>query len=248
MERTREPERKLTAARVIPLVAILVVAVIGFQYLRDYLTFDMLRENRQMLLDLRDGNYVVAVGFFLAVYVAIVAFSLPGATIASLTGGFLFGVFPGVLFNVLAATVGATVIFLAARTGLGEWLGRKMENAQGTLRHFNDGLRENEISFLFLIRLLPVVPFFVANLVPALVGVSVGRFVVTTFFGIMPGAMVYTWIGAGLGSVFARGGRPDLGVMFEPRILIPILALCMLALLPSLVRKMRKGGVSVWKG
>jgi len=233
--------------RVVPFAAILVVAAVGFLFLRDYLTFDMLSRNQQSLLDLRDRNYGLAVISFLAVYVAIVSFSLPGATVASLTGGFLFGLFPGVVFNVLAATVGATVIFLAARMGLGEWLVRKMENAQGMMRQFNDGLRENELSFLFLIRLVPAVPFFVANLVPALVGVSAWRFVLTTFFGIMPGALVYTWIGAGLGSVFARGGRPDLGVMFEPRILAPILALCALALLPLAVRKMRKGETSAWK-
>ncbi len=235
------------ARRMVPFAAILVVAAVGFLFLRDYLTFDMLSRNQQSLLDLRDRNYGLAVISFLAVYVAIVSFSLPGATVASLTGGFLFGLFPGVLFNVLAATVGATVIFLAARMGLGEWLARKMENAQGMMRQFNDGLRENELSFLFLIRLVPAVPFFVANLVPALVGVSAWRFVLTTFFGIMPGALIYTWIGAGLGAVFASGGRPDLGVMFEPRILAPILALCALALLPLVVRKMRKGETSAWK-
>jgi len=95
---------------------------------------------------------------------------------------------------------------------------------------------------LFLIRLVPAVPFFVANIIPALVGVPVSRFVVTTFFGIIPGGVVFTWVGAGLGEVFARGETPDLGIIFEPHILGPILGLCVLAALPMLVKALRRMG------
>jgi len=103
-----------------------------------------------------------------------------------------------------------------------------------------DGLRENELSVLFLMRLLPVVPFFLANLIPAALGVGLGRFALTTFFGIMPGALVYTWVGAGLGEVFARGGSPDLGLLFEPQILGPLLGLAALAALPMVLRLFRR--------
>ena len=89
---------------------------------------------------------------------------------------------------------------------------------------------------LFLLRLLPLVPFFAANLIPALLGVSLWRFAVTTFFGIMPAAFVYTAIGAGLGEVFAAGKAPDLDVMFTPRVLLPVLGLCLLAVLPVVVK------------
>ena len=226
--------------KLLPLLVILVVAVAGYFTLGDYLSFDTLRDNREALLGFRDQNYALAVLAFMAIYVAIVAFSLPGAAVASLTGGFLFGVFPGVLLNVGAATIGATIIFSAARYGLGEALSRKMDASEGTVKQIKDGLRDNELSFLFLMRLVPAVPFFAANLIPALVGVSTFRFVFTTFFGIIPGGLVYTWIGAGLGEVFARGQIPDLGLLFSPHILGPILALCALAALPVVLKLFKR--------
>ena len=224
--------RKSGLARRLPLLAILVVAAVGAFTLRDYLSFETLSENRESLISFRDANYLLTVLVFIAVYVVIVAFSLPGATIATLTGGFLFGVFPGALFNVTAATIGATLIFLAARMGAGDRLAARLDASEGRVRKLREGLRENELSVLFLLRLVPAVPFFVANLLPALVGVSLGRFVLTTFFGIIPGGVVYTWVGAGLGEVFERGETPDLGIIFEPQILGPLLALCALAALP----------------
>jgi uncharacterized membrane protein YdjX (TVP38/TMEM64 family) len=89
---------------------------------------------------------------------------------------------------------------------------------------------------LFFIRLVPVVPFFVANLIPAFLAVPLHRYVISTFIGIMPGALVYTSVGSGLGEIFARGETPDLGVIFEPHILLPIIGLCALSLLPVFVK------------
>jgi len=231
---TAEP--KTTFARKLPLIAILVVALIGAFTLRDYLSFEALRDNREALVAFRDTNYIGMVAIFMAIYIAIVAFSLPGATVATLTGGFLFATFPGALFNITAATIGATAIFLAARWGLGEKLAAKMEDSTGAVKSIKDGIDENQWSVLFLMRLVPAVPFFVANLIPALVGVPTRRFVISTFFGIIPGAVVYTSVGAGLGGVFERGETPNLGIIFEPQILLPILGLCALAALPLVLK------------
>ena len=178
---------------------------------------------------------------FIAVYVGIVAFSLPGATVATLTGGFLFATFPGTLFNIVGATAGASLIFLAARWGLGERLATKLEASEGKVKKIKDGIDENQWEMLFLIRLVPAVPFFVANLLPAFLEVPLHRFVISTFLGIIPGAVVFTSIGAGLGEVFARGETPDLGVIFEPHILLPILGLCVLAALPIAIKVLRGG-------
>lgn len=227
--------------RRLPLILVLIVAVIGAFTLGEFLNFETLRDNREALLAFRDAHYLATVLVFMAAYVAIVAFSLPGATPATLTGGFLFGVFPGALFNVTAATIGAVAIFLAARWGLGDRLAARMDASEGRVRAFRDGLRENEFSVLFMIRLVPLVPFFVANLVPAFVGMRLRNFAAATFLGIIPGGVVYTWVGAGLGEVFARGETPDLGIIFEPHILGPILGLAALAALPMLLRVLRKG-------
>ena len=235
-EATETVKTRSGLARYLPIIVIAVVAVIGAITLRDYLSFDALRENREALIAFRDSNYLLtALGFMLA-YTVIVAFSLPGAAIATLTGGFLFSLFPGVLFNVTGATLGAVVIFLAARWGLGETLKERMDASDGMVAKIKKGLDENQWSMLFFIRLVPAVPFFVANLIPAFLAVPLYRYVISTFFGILPGALVYTSVGAGLGEVFARGESPDLGIIFEPHILLPILGLCALSLLPVIIK------------
>ena len=228
----------------IPLILIGIVAVVGAFTLRDYLNFQTLAENRERLLEFRDANYVLAVAVFVALYALVVAFSLPGATIFTLTGGFLFATFPGALYNVTGATLGAIAIFLAARWGLGDRLAAKMNTSDGLVKRIKDGIDKSQWEMLFLIRLIPAVPFFVANLVPAFVGLPLWKFAVTTFLGIIPGAVVYTSVGAGLGDVFAQGKTPNLSIIFEPQILLPILGLCALAALPLVLKAVRgKKGV-----
>ena len=232
-------QTKPSILRHAPLAAILIVAAIGAFTLKDYLSFDTLRENRETLLAFRDTHYFAMVAVFIAIYFAIVAFSLPGAAVASVTGGFLFGLGLGTTFNVLAASLGAIAIFWAARAGLGKSLAAKMEASDGTLKKIKQGLHDNEISVLFLLRLVPAVPFFVANLLPALVGVKFRNFALTTVLGIIPGALVFTWIGVGLGEVFDRGESPDLSLLWEPQIIGPILGLSVLAALPIVIKAVR---------
>jgi uncharacterized membrane protein YdjX (TVP38/TMEM64 family) len=224
----------------LPFLLILVVAGIGAFALRDNLTFEALAENRDALVAFRDANYLLAVLGFIAAYVAIVGFSLPGATLATMTGGFLFGIFPGVFFNVLSATIGATLIFLAAKHGFGAGFSAKMAERGGASARLQSALQDNEWSALMIMRLAPVVPFFVANLLPAFVGVRTNRFIITTFFGIMPGTLVLTSIGAGLDRVFATGEMPDLSILFAPHILLPILGLVALSALPIILKYVRK--------
>ncbi|WP_050929319.1 TVP38/TMEM64 family protein [Aestuariivita boseongensis] len=236
MDREREKPGYL---RHLPLIVILTVAAIGAFLLRDTISFDTLRDNREALLAFRDENFFGLAAIFITVYVLIVAFSLPGAAVASVTGGFLFGLVAGTAFNVIAATIGASLIFIAARAGLGEVLMAKMEASDGKLKKLQQGLQENEISVLFLLRLVPAVPFFVANLLPALVGVRFFNFLWTTAVGIIPGAIVFTWIGVGVGEVFDRGGMPDLSLLWSPQVLGPILGLAALAALPIVIRTLR---------
>jgi uncharacterized membrane protein YdjX (TVP38/TMEM64 family) len=211
---------------------------LGWWLLRDYLSFSALAENREALIAFRDANYIGTVAVFIAVYALIVAFSLPGATIATLTGGFLFATFPGALFNITAATIGATAIFLAAQTSFGARLGaarrlrRGGEEDQGRDRRepVVDAVPDAPGAGRALLRRQPH---------PRLPRGAARRFVISTFFGIMPGAVVYTSVGAGLGEVFARGETPNLGIIFEPHILLPILGLAALAVLPILIKALR---------
>jgi len=226
--------------RIVPFAVIILVAVFGFVFLRDYLSFEQLAKNQEALQFWRDSNFILASLAFIAVYIVVVAFSLPGAAIISLTGGFLFGLFPGALYNIGAATIGATLIFQAARMGFGEALSAKMDSAHGAVKKIKDGLNADEVSYLLIMRLVPAVPFFVANLIPALVGVKLKRFLWTTFVGIIPGGVIYTWVGAGLADVFAKGETPNLGIIFEWQVLGPLLGLAGLAMLPVIFKKFKR--------
>lgn len=234
-----DPKANGLAAK-IPFLMILLAAGIGAFVLRDHLNFETLTQNRQALIAFRDQNYTVAVGVFMLAYIAIVTLSLPVSTLATMTGGFLFGIFPGVLFIITAATVGATLNFLAAKHGFGAQFAAKMAERGGGAARLQAALKENEWSALFIMRFAPIVPFFLANLIPAFVGVRTNRFIISTFFGIMPGALVLTSIGAGLDTVIARGEMPDLSVLFAPHILLPILGLAALAAVPIVLKYRRK--------
>ncbi|SFT15873.1 Uncharacterized membrane protein YdjX, TVP38/TMEM64 family, SNARE-associated domain [Sulfitobacter marinus] len=231
-----QTDSKSAWAGYLPIAVIVLVAVVGFFTLGDYLSFETLRDNNEALIAFRDTHYGLTVIVFIATYILIVGFSLPGAGIATITGGFLFGTVFGVLINVTGATVGAVVIFLAARMGFGEKLKARMDASEGMVRKIKEGIDNNQWSMLFFIRLVPAVPFFVANLIPAFLGVMLYRFVISTFLGIIPGSLVYTSVGSGLGAVFARGETPNFGIIFEPYILFPILGLCALSLLPIILK------------
>jgi uncharacterized membrane protein YdjX (TVP38/TMEM64 family) len=231
VEHAPSPGTRALWLRRLPILVILAAALAGAILLRDTLSFEALARHREALLAFRDANYLMTVLGFVAVYIGIVAFSLPGGTVATLAGGFLFGLFPGVLYNITGATIGAIAIFLAARSGFGDRFALKLQSAGGAAGRLMAGIRENEWSVLF----------FLANLIPAFTGTRLSTYAATTVLGIIPAALVFTSVGAGLGEVFARGETPDLGILFTPPVLLPILGLAVLAALPMVVKAVRRG-------
>ena len=224
--------------RWIPLLVLLSGAVLFFVFgLQDYVSIEQLKAHRAALTDwvLRYG-FVAGLIYALA-YAVMTAFSIPGGAIATIVAGFLFGLWVGTLIALLGATVGATALFLAARTALGDLLRRR---AGGALKRMEAGFQRDAMSYLLVLRLIPIFPFFLVNLVPALLGISLRVFVIGTFFGIIPGTLVYASVGNGLGALLDRGETPDLGIIFEPEILLPILGLAVLAMLPIVYRKWRE--------
>lgn len=226
--------------RRLPLLVVLAIALLGAAFFRDQFSFDALAQRREALIAFRDAHYLQAVGLFILTYITIVALCLPGGTVATLTGGFLFGLFPGVFFNVIGAATGAILIFLVARSSLGEGLARRVVAGGGPASRLILGIKRNEWSVLFIMRLVPLVPFVLANLIPAFTGSSLHRYAVTTFFGIIPGALVFTSVGSGLGKVFEAGETPDLGIIFSPPVLLPLLGLAALSALPMVLKALRK--------
>lgn len=166
---------------------------------------------------------------YVALYAAAVAVSLPGATVLTLAGGLLFGAVAGTACAVAGATAGAVLLFLAARYVIGDWLARR---AGGLMARLRPGLERDGFSYLLALRVLPLFPFWMVNLAPALVRMRVGTFALATLIGIVPGTAVLASIGAGLGSVLASGRQPDLSTVLRPAVLLPLVGLSLLSLLP----------------
>jgi uncharacterized membrane protein YdjX (TVP38/TMEM64 family) len=220
------PQHVVSARRLIPL-GLLVAAWVAFMLAGGYhyLTFTALAENRDWLCSLVQNWGVAAIFLYIAVYGMLVALSVPGAAVLTIAGGFLFGTWLGALGAIIGGTLGATGIFLAARSGLGG-LAQRAGPLVGKLEA---GFRADAFNYLLVLRLVPIFPFWLVNLVPALVGVRLPTYVLATFLGIIPGTFVYASLGNGLGSVLEE---PDLGIVFRPSVLVPIAGLALLALIP----------------
>ena len=231
-----QPSDKATSlARLLPLAAVLAVIVAVFIFgLDEYLSFDMLSNHRQDLIQWTQENRLLAIVGFVAIYVLVVALSLPGATLLTLAGGFLFGTVETTIYVVVSATIGALGIFLITRYALADFFHAKTGDAGHKMEQ---GFRENALSYLLVLRLVPLFPFWLVNLVPALFGVPARTFVIGTFLGIIPGVAVYSSVGSGLGTVFDSGDAPDLGFIFEPEILGPLIGLAVLSLIPIVYKR-----------
>jgi uncharacterized membrane protein YdjX (TVP38/TMEM64 family) len=229
MAETGAPSR-LSFKRLLPLL--LLAAGLGAFFalgLNRYLSLDALADNRVRLQAWVDAHQLMAVPAYILTYAAVVAFSLPGAAIMTMTGGLLFKWVFGAMWAVLGAALGATILFLAARTAIGEPLRAR---AGPWMKKLETGFQRNAFSYLLALRLVPVIPFFAINLIPAFLGVKLWMFVVTTLIGIVPGAVVYAGLGNSLNAILYAGGTPDLRIILKPEILLPILGLIALSLLP----------------
>ena len=223
--------------RFLPL-AVLIAGLIAFFALRldRYLSLSALAENRVMLLDWVTKSGALAPLVFIGLYAAVVATSVPGGAVMTLAGGFLFGTMLGTVYSALGATIGAAAVFLAARTALGEIL---CARAAPFLRKMEAGFRDNAVSYMLHLRLVPLYPFWLVNLVPALLGVPFAIYIATTMIGILPGTAVYSSVGNGLGALVDAGQMPDIHIIFKPAVLGPLLALGLLSLAPAFYRKFK---------
>ncbi len=201
------------------------------------LSFEALRGHRAWLMAEVAQHPARSAFLFFLIYVAATAFSVPGGTVLTLAGGFLFGTVAGSLLVLGAATLGACIVFMAARTALGDLLRRR---AGPFLKRMEEGFRNNGFHYLLVLRLVPLFPFWLVNLVPAFFGMRLRSYALATLIGIAPATIVFASLGSGLGSVFDAGDSPDLGLLFTPRLLLPILGLALLALAPLLYRRLSR--------
>lgn len=221
--------RRFLPLLVLVLLAILVRAL-GWT---DYLSLDMLRQNRQILLRYVEHYPLLAPVFYMVLYTVSTALSLPGAALLSVFGGFLFGL-PYALFYVLiGATLGATLIFLVAKTSIGDLL---RERAGPKLKGIEEKICKDAVYYLLFMRLMPLFPFWLVNIAPAFVGIALWTFVWTTAVGILPGVFVFTQSGVGLGSLLERNEEVSLGSILTLEMRIALLALGLFILVPVLYK------------
>ena len=207
------------------IVVILLAGLAGFFYfdLASYFSLQSLQENRTALRNFTAENYVLAVGIFVAVYILQTVFSLPGAAIMTLAGGFLFGPVRGTMFVAVGATIGATIAFLAARYVLRDWVEKKFGK---TIAPLQRGFAKNDVSYLLTLRLVPLFPFFIVNLVSGLTRMKIRTYIIATAAGIIPGSFVFAFAGQQLGNI------NSLGEIVSPPVLTAFVLLGLLALTP----------------
>jgi uncharacterized membrane protein YdjX (TVP38/TMEM64 family) len=240
--------------RWMPLAALATAVVAAWSTgLHEYMSLNAIAENRDALMAFVSGNLVLAGIGFMTVYMVAVALSLPGASLLTILGGFLFGWMVGGTLTVLGATAGAVIIFMVARTSLGETLASR---AGPWMNRLSQGFRDDAFNYLLFLRLVPVFPFWLVNIAPALAGVSLGTYALTTLIGIIPGTFAFSVLGSGLDSIIeaqkatfdacvAEKGASnctfslDVGALVTPELLAAFAALGFVALIPVIFKKLK---------
>lgn len=235
----REKNVLRTLLRLSPAIMILLIALAAvLAGVPAMLTWQTLGARQAELAAFVLAQPILAAAAYVGTYVAIIAASLPLAAVATVAGGLLFGPVVGPVLTVLGATAGASVAFFAMRGVFAALLARR---AAGLVARLAPRLRQDGLSFVLAMRLLPVVPFWLVNLAAGASGMSWRPFALGTLVGVVPATIVYSGIGAGIGAVLAEGREPDLRVILSPPILLPLIGLAALALLPVAWRRWRGG-------
>jgi len=213
----------------LPLLLILIIFILIFSTgLNTYLSFESLKKHHTFLLAWTHGHVYLSALIFVVIYTLAVAVSIPGATFLTLLGGFLFGSVFGSMLVVISATMGATLLYFAVKSSLGNWFAHKAAGWSGRMRQ---GFQKHAFCYLLFLRLVPIFPFWVINIVPSILGVRASTFVIATFLGIIPGSVIYVMLGSGLNHILASNQTPNLSILLDSKVLYPLLVLAVLSLL-----------------
>ncbi|WP_367715867.1 TVP38/TMEM64 family protein [Nitratireductor sp. GISD-1A_MAKvit] len=235
-------EQRSRVKRFLPLILLFAGLACGyFLGLHRYLSLDFLSESRGFLRDFVAENPFLAPFGFAVLYALAVAFSFPAASILTLFAGFLFGWLLGGALVAVAATIGASAVFLAARGALSGVLTQKIG---GRVSRMAKGFEDDAFSYLLVLRLAPIFPFWVVNIAPALFNVPLKTYASATFLGILPGTFAYAYLGHGLDSVLVAAGNAGrevtLGDLVTPQLTLAFAALALVAAIPVVVKKLRR--------
>ncbi|MEC7489601.1 MAG: VTT domain-containing protein [Pseudomonadota bacterium] len=231
-------DTQLSGVKVLTLTTIgMGLAVFIALFLNETFSLDAIRSHRESLHYWAQKFYLLSPVVFAVAYAFAVAFCIPGAVFITIAAGFMFGSYLGTVYAVVGATMGAVAVFLVAEYLLARFLTVKAGLA---IKHFKVGFRENELSYMLILRLVPLFPFWLVNIVPALCGVSLRTYTIGTLTGIIPGTFVYALVGAGAGAVLEAGEDLNVGLIFEIQFLAPIIGLAVLASTPMLYKRITR--------
>jgi uncharacterized membrane protein YdjX (TVP38/TMEM64 family) len=221
----------LSKKRAIVFICLLTVAaLVWLTGVHQYLTFENVRENRDVLLALVEQNYLPSVFIFLTVYV-MTAFFIPGTLALTAAAGFLFGFTEGTLFSLAGACLGATMAFLTSRFMIGAWIQKRFNDQ---LEAFNREIALHGIHYLIVFRIVPLLPFFMVNYLAGMTHISKWTFIWTTAAGMLPGALVCTYAGQKLATISSPEN------IFSAEVIVSLLLLAALVLLPALIHHARR--------
>jgi len=233
------PNLSLPRLSMLAMIGLISVGVVSAVYvgMNDRLGIDLLRQHQNELIALVTSKPVLAGILFTAVYAAFVATSMPGLAVFTMAGGYLFGWLLGAVYTMIAATIASTFIFLLARSAVGETM---RERAGPMIQRFAR-FKKSALSYVFIMHLVPILPYVVVTTVPAACGVPLHIYMFSAFFGILPATVLLARVGAGLGDVLASDGPIELSNFMTTDIMLSIAGLALLALLPVLVRALKPG-------
>ena len=234
----RSPGARLLRLSPLLLVGVALVFIYATGVWR-HLSLSELKAQRQVLKGFVHLHPVESVLLYMACYCVVVALSIPGALIMTLTGGFLFGTWIGGTAAAIGVASGATVMFLVAHTALGGLL-RQWVDADGFISKVEAGVRRHAFLYIFSLRLMPALPIWMVNIAAAFVKTPVWTYASATLLGILPSTFIYASVGAGLDSVFAAGATPTMASLFRLQVLLPLFGLGALATLPL--------AYQIWRG
>ncbi len=227
-----------TVKRALPLLIIALLAALTFIFdLHHQLSFSNLASHHSQLIAWVQESLMLSSTSYLLLYIAVVALSLPGGLVMTLSGGFLFGPLLGGTLAVIGATTGATLLFLIAKTSLGDWL---LAKAGDRIQAMQQGFANDAFNYLLVLRLVPLFPFFLVNLAPAFLGVRLRTYVLATIIGITPATYIFSLAGSGLGTIFDQGGSFSPSTILTPQVIAALVGLALLALIPIIYRRIHK--------
>jgi len=210
---------------------IAVIVLIRFSAIGDYITFENLKKNREILFAFTKENYLISIILYIIIYILVVAFSIPGAAVLTLAGGFLFGTLLAMLCVNIGATAGAALAFVLARYLIGKQIQNRYESQ---LRTLNEQIDKNGSRYLLTLRFLPIFPFFLINFLSGLTKVPLKTFIWTTSLGILPGSAVYAFAGQQIGTINSLIG------ILSKKVLIAFALLALFTLLPIILNYAKK--------